>query len=335
LHGIQSQLAAVPGVRAAALSAGSRPLRNYSEVPFWLAGQPKPFAQTKMNFARFYLVQPGYLRVMRIALKRGRFFTPADTENAPLVTVIDSRFAQVYFHGQDPIGKRISFDVINLTAEIIGVVGHVRQSGLGSDSSLGPQCYLALPELPDSLISTFRGDVAILLRTAGPPAAAVGAIHEAVHRINGRAVMYDAETMDSILSDSLAARRFLMILLGIFAGLSVVMSCVGIYGVVSYAARQRTHEIGIRMALGARRSDLLRMVLGEGIQLALVGVAVGTAGALALTRFLSSMLFGITPTDPLTFVSVSLLLIAAAVLSCYIPARRATKVDPTIALRHE
>ncbi len=335
LHRIQSRLAAVPGVQAVALSAGSRPLRNYSEVPFWLAGRPKPPAQAKMNWAQFYLVQPGYLDVMRIPLKRGRFFTSADSKHSPLVTVIDSRFAQIYFHGQDPIGKRINFDILNMTAEIIGVVGHVRQSGLDSDSSLGPQCYLALPQLPDNLISTFRGDAAILLRSAGPPAAAIGAIREAVHQINSRAVMYDAETMDSILSDSLASRRFLMILLDIFAGLSVVLSCTGIYGVVSYAARQRTHEIGIRMALGARRGDVLRMVLGEGFQLALIGVAVGAAGALALTRFLSGMLFGVTPADPLTFTAAGLGLLGVALLACYIPARRAANVDPMVALRHE
>jgi predicted permease len=335
LHSIQSRLAAVPGVQAVALSAGSRPLRNYSSVPFWLAGRPKPSAQTKMNWAQFYLVQPGYLEVMRIPLRRGRFFTSADSDQTPLVTVIDSRFARVYFHGQDPIGKRINFDILNVTAEIVGVVGHVRQSGLDSHSSLGPQCYLAVPQLPDNLISTFRGDAAILLRTAGPPAALVGAIRKAVRQINSRAVMYDSETMESIISDSLAARRFLMVLLDIFAGLSVVMSCIGIYGVVSYATRQRTHEIGIRMALGARSSDVLRMVLGEGIQLAFIGVAIGALGAIALTRFLSSMLFGVTPTDPLTFTAVALALLGVGVLACYIPARRAAKVDPVVALRHE
>ncbi|MGH9403924.1 MAG: FtsX-like permease family protein [Terriglobia bacterium] len=335
LDRIQDRLAAVPGVQAAALSAGSRPLRNYSGIPFWLAGRPKPSAEANMKQAQFYLVQPGYLKVMRTPLDRGRFFTAADSQHTPLVTVIDDRFAQLYFQGQNPIGKRINFDVINMTAEIVGVVGHVRQSGLDSHSSLQAQCYLALPQLPDNLISTFRGDVAILLRTAGPPAAQAGAVRQAIHRINSRAVMYDTETMKGIISDSLAARRFLMILLGIFARLALVMSCIGIYGVISYATRQSTHEIGIRMALGAQKSDVLKMVLGQGMKLTLIGVGIGAAGALALTRFLTSLLYGVKPTDPLTFIAVSSILTVVALLACYIPARRAAKVDPMVALRYE
>jgi predicted permease len=335
LRGIHDQLAAIPGVQAVALAAGSRPMRNYSDVPFWLAGQPKPSTQANMKQAVFYLVQPDYLKVMRTPLDRGRFLTSADSEHSPLVTVIDDRFAQLYFHGQDPIGKRINFDILNMQAEIVGIVGHVKQEGLDSEStsSVRAQCYLALPQLPDKLISTFRGDTAILLRTTSPLAQA-GSIRQAIQRINSRAVMYDSETMDSIISSSLAARRFSMVLLGIFAGLALIMSCVGIYGVISYLASQCTHEIGIRMALGAQKKDVLRLVVSQGLKLTTVGVAIGIIGALDLTRFLSSLLYGVTPTDPLTFVTVSLILTGVALLACYIPARRATKVDPMVALRH-
>jgi predicted permease len=337
LRGIHDQLAAIPGVQAVALTAASRPMRNYSNVPFWLAGQPKPSTQANMKQAMFYLVQPDYLKVMRTPLERGRFLTSADSEHSPLVTVIDDRFAQLYFHGQDPIGKRINFDILNMKAEIVGIVGHVKQGGLDSDStsSVQAQCYLALPQLPDKLISTFRGDVAILLRTTTSPLAQAGSIRQAIHRINSGAVMYDTETMDSIISSSLAARRFSMILLSIFAGLALIMASIGIYGVISYMARQRAHEIGIRMALGAEKHDILRMVIGQGLKLVLIGVAIGIVGALGLTRFLSSLLYGVKRTDPVTFIMVSLVLTGVALVACYIPARRATKVDPVIALRHE
>jgi predicted permease len=334
---MHDKLAAVPGVQATSVFAGSVPMRGDSELPFWLEGQPKPATESQMNASLFYLVQPDYLKVMKIPLERGRFLTSADTQHAPFVTVIDEDFAKLYFPGQNPIGKRISFDVLNRTAEIVGVVGHVKQWGL--NEAAGPpmraQCYLALSQVPDRFVPLVAGILTVVVRTRGSPLAEAGAIRHAIEQVNSQAVMFGALTMHRIISDSVSAQRFSMILMAIFATLALTMASVGIYGVISYSVNQRTHEIGIRMALGAEKGDVLRMVIGQGLKLTLIGVAIGIAGALALTRFLSSLLYGVKPTDPLTFIAVSLILTAVALLACYIPARRAAKVDPMVALRCE
>ncbi len=334
---MQDSLEAIPGVEAASLTKGSMPMGNDSELLFWLEGQPKPLSQGEMKAALFSLVQPDYLRVMKIPLQRGRFLTPADNEHSPLVIVIDDRFARLYFGNQSPIGKRVNFEILNATAEIVGVVGHVKQWGLDEDSTspLQAQCYFPIAQLPDQFIPLLGRTIGVAVRTKGPPLAQVSEVRRALSHLNSQQVMYNTETMDGIVSDSLAARRFSMILLGIFAALALVMSCVGIYGVISYLAGQRTHEIGIRMALGAERRDVLRMVLGEGMKMALVGVAIGLVAAFGLTRLMAKMLFGVSAHDPLSFAGVAGLLILVALAACYIPARRATKVDPMVALRYE
>jgi len=334
---IHDRLDAVPGIRASSLSAGAVPLQSNPEVPFWPEGQPKPSSQAAMKMALFYLIQPEYLQVMRIPLKRGRFLSLQDSEHSPLVVVIDDNFARLAFGSQDPIGRHVNFGILNITTEIVGVVGHVKQWGLDTDST-GPiqaQCYLPLSQLPDKLMSLAATGIGVAVRTSGSPPALVSSIRRALGQVNSQMVLSDAETMDGIISDSLAARRFSMILLGIFAALALVMSCVGIYGVISYLAGQRTHEIGIRIALGAERRNVLWMVLGEGAKMTLVGVAIGLAAAFGLTRVMASMLFGVTAHDPLSFAGVAVLLILVALMACYIPACRATKVDPMVALRYE
>jgi len=330
-------LNAVPGVQAASLVVGAIPMWGDSEVPFWVEGQPKPSSQSDMRNTLFYLVQPDYLKVMKIPLQRGRFLSTQDTEHSPLVTVIDERFARLAFAGQDPIGKRVNFDIMNSTAEIVGVVGHVKQWGLDEDSSasIQAQCYFPISQLPDQFMTLVARGVGAMLRTSGPPLAQTGAIRQALEQVNSQQVMYRTRTMEGIISESLAARRFSMILLGIFATLALVMSCVGIYGVVSYLVGQRTHEIGIRLALGAEPRDVLQMVLGEGSKLVLLGAAIGLAAAFGLTRLMANMLFGVSAHDPLTLAGVAGLLILVALLACYLPARRATKVDPIVALRYE
>jgi predicted permease len=290
-----------------------------------------------MKSSLLYLVQPDYLNVMRTPLQRGRFLSFADTEHSPFVIVIDERFRQLCFGNQDPIGKRIKFSGANLTAEIVGVVGHVKQWGLDEDSAapVQAQMYISMTQIPDQVISQVAGNTGIVVRTAGSPAAQVGLIRRALDQINSQQVMYNIRTMDEIISESLAAQRFSMILLGVFAALALVMSCVGIYGVISYLAGQRTHEIGVRMALGAEPRDVLRMILDEGVKMALVGVALGLVAAFGLTRLMANMLFGVSAHDPLSFAGVAGLLILVALAACYIPARRAMKVDPMVALRYE
>jgi predicted permease len=336
-HRLQDRLSAIPGVQSASLTVGAMPMAGDSELPFWLEGQPKPPSQAEMKQAILYIVQPAYLKVMGIPLQRGRFLTAQDNEHSPFVTVIDERFAKLYFGNQDPIGRRVNFDIGNITAEIVGVVGHVNQWGLDTDatSSMQAQCYLQVNQIPDPFVPMMAGFTGFLLRTAGPPLAHVGSIRETLSQMNSQQVMYNVRTMDEIISDSLAARRFSMVLLGIFAALAVVMSCVGIYGVISYLAGQRTHEIGIRIALGAKRRDVLGMVLAEAARMALLGVALGLVAALGLTHLMANLLFGVSPHDPLTLAGVATLLMLVALAACYVPARRATKVDPMVALRYE
>jgi predicted permease len=334
---IHDNLNAVPGVQAASLDASSIPMASESDLPFWLEGQPKPSSQAEMKITLFYIVEPDYLNAMKIPLERGRFLSPHDDEHSPPVVVIDERFARDYFGGKDPIGKHVNFAILNVTAEIVGVVGHVKQFGLdeGPAPGLGAQCYFQIMQFPDQYIPLLARRVGVVMRTAGSPLAQLGSIRHALGQVNAQSLIYEAKAMDGIVADSLAVRRFCMVLLGIFAALALVMSCVGIYGVIAYLASQRTHEIGVRMALGAERWHVLQMVLREGAMLALVGVAIGVVAAFGLTRLMAKLLFGVSAHDPLTFAGVAGLLILVALAACYIPARRAAKVDPMVALRYE
>jgi len=213
----------------------------------------------------------------------------------------------------------------------------VKQFGLdeGPAPGLEAQCYFPIVQFPDRFIPLLARRVGVVARTAGSPLSQLGSIRRALGQVNARSVMYETKAMDGIVADSLAVRRFSMVLLGTFAALALIMSCVGIYGVISYLTGQRTHEIGIRMALGAERRDVLRMVLGEGVKMALVGVTIGVVAAFGLTRLMANMLFGVSAHDPLSFAGVAGLLILVALAACYVPARRAMKVDPIVALRYE
>ena len=337
MGGLQDTVAAVPGVKAASLTVGSVPMSSDSELPFWIEGQPKPATVSDMKAALFYGVEPDYLKTMGIPLKRGRFLTPADNEHSPFVIVIDEQFANLYFAGRDPIGQHVNFAIFNKTAEIVGQVGHVKQWGLDENASspVRAQFYFPISQIPDPFMPLLARGGQFVVRTQGSPEIEMGPIRRAIEKINGEIVIYETETLDNVISDSLAARRFSMILLGIFAALALALSCVGIYGVISYLAGQRTHEIGIRMALGAQRNDVLRLILGQGAKMALIGVAVGIAASLALTRLMAKLLFGVTAYDPRTFLAVACLLILVALAACYIPARRAMRVDPMVALRYE
>ncbi len=327
----------IPGIRAASLSVSSVPMTNdFSTLPFWLDGQAKPSTPAEMKWALSYVVEANYLQVMGIPLERGRVLTTQDNEHSSPVIVIDDQFARRHFGDRDPIGRRINIDILNITAEIVGVVGHVRQWGL-DEKAVSPyqaQCYLSIYQLPGHVLPLAR-DIAMVFRTADAPLAQVGPIRRALEQINGQLVMYREQAMDGVISDRLARRRFTMMVLGIFAALALSMACVGIYGVISHQVGERTHEIAIRLALGAERWDVLRMVLRDGAKMALAGVAIGLGAALGLTRLITSMLFGISAHDPVTVAGVVGLLTFVAFAACYAPARRATRVDPMVALRND
>jgi len=328
----------IPGVEAVSSTGGALPMTGDNEFPFWLGGEPKPANQSDMKQSLFYLAERDYLSAMGIPLHRGRFFTENDNEHSPPVIVIDESFAREYFPNEDPIGKRINIGIINSEPEIIGVVGHVKHWGLDTDGDakhpILAQAYMPFMQIPDQFWSG-PPQSEVVVRTKGSPASMAPAIRGAIEKLNGENVMYETKPLDQIVADSLAARRFSMILLGVFAALALLLSSIGIYGVISYVVGQRTHEIGIRMALGAQRSHVLRLMLGEGMKMALLGVAIGIAAALGLTQLMTKMLFGVSAADPITFCAVAFILTSVALTACYIPARRAMRVDPMVALRYE
>jgi len=337
LRHFDDKMHSIPGVKAVSVTLGSRPMIHNSSEPFWIEGQPKPANLPEMHQAMFYLVESGFEQAMGVTLERGRFITPQDDERAPVVVDIDDAFARAYFPEEDPVGKRINLAGFGVQAEIVGVVGHVKQWGLDADGKSAIEAQFDYPfmQLPEKLMPLAADAVAVVLRTEGDPTAVMGPVRRAVEEIDSREVVYNVQTMNEVVSNSFAARRLSMTLLGVFAALALVLACVGIYGVISYLVGKRTHEIGVRVALGAQRNDVLQMVIGQGAKMTLIGVAIGIGAALGLTRLMANQLFGVSAHDPLTFAGVAMLLILVAVAACYIPARRAMNVDPVVALRHE
>jgi predicted permease len=334
---LDARLAATPGVAAMAQTWESLPLGSDDEKVFWFDGQPKPASLNDMNWTIDYVVGPGYLQTMGIPLQRGRFFTAQDNERARLVVVIDDVFARKYFGDENPLGKGIVFSDTGKRSEIVGVVGHVNQWGLDSDDTqqLRAQVYIPCMQMPDAYMAMVPSGIGVVVRASNNTAGLLDSIRSTSRQMSGQQIIYGVQTMDQIIADSLAARRFSMILLGIFAALALLLSSVGIYGVISYLVGQRTQEIGIRVALGARRWDVLRLVLGHSVQMAVLGVLIGVAASLALTRLMGKMLYGVSATDPITFLAVAVILTCVALAASYIPARRAMRVDPIVALRYE
>jgi predicted permease len=331
------QLESVRGLETVSMMGGSLPMTGDSEIPFWLEGQPKPASDNDMPFALFYLVNSGYHQAMRIPVERGRAFTEQDSEHGPAVALIDATFARKYFPNQDPIGKHLNLGLFETQPEIVGVVGHVEHWGLGSreHQNLQAQLYLPVWQVPDRFWPLLANGSGYVARTAGTAGDITGAIREAAEKVEGSAAVYDVRPMEEIVARSISTQRLTMFLLSLFSALALVLSAVGIYGVISYLTGQRTHEIGVRMALGASSKDVLRMVLGEGMRIALIGVAIGLAAAFGFTRLITTLIYGVGASDPITFASVAILLSAVALLACYIPARRAMRVDPMVALRYE
>jgi len=337
LRGIQRKLGSTPGVKAMSLSWAAVPMAGDDEELFWLEGQPKPSSENDMSWAISYVVQEDYLKVMGIPLERGRFFTGQDNERSQHVIVIDDVFARKFFGDRDPLGKRVILSSLGGAAEIVGVVGHVKQWGLDSDDkqSLRAQLYSSYMQAPDEIMHLSSSGTGVLVRFDGNTEATAGTIRKALKEIDSEHVMFSVQTMGEIIADSLAARRVSMLVLCAFAALALGLASMGIYGVISFLVGQRTHEIGIRIALGAKQSDVLRQILGESMKMTVIGIFIGLLAALGLTRLMANLLFGVSATDPLTFAGVGIILTIVALAACFVPARRAMRVDPIVALRYE
>ena len=323
---VQQRIAQLPGVQAVG-AINDLPVTGQGSVngDFNIEGRPK-YKSGEAPVAEFRLITPNYFRAIGIPLLKGRTFTERDAAHSQISILINETLARRFFAGEDPIGKRLLV-LDEKPHEIIGVVGDARQWGL--DKPPDPEIYFSYMQ------TAFGADTTLVVRTINDPASLAESVRRAVGEVNRDAPVYKIKTMMQVLNDSTAQQRFNTILMTAFAAVALLMAAIGLYGVVSYSVAQRAHEIGIRMALGAQRGDVLRMVLRQGLKLALMGVFVGLLASLALTRVLASLLYGVQATDPLIFISVSGLLTAVALLACYVPARRAMKVDPMIALRYE
>ena len=320
-----ADIKAIPGVETAG-STNSPPLsRNTSRNIFAIEG--RSYGPAERPSGTVSAVSPDYFQTMRIPLLAGRYFTERDTTGAPDVVIVDDLLAQRQFPGQNPLGQRISIGKAPWR-EIVGVVGHVTHHAL--DEGEGDMQYY---------YPTFQGDnetgAALFIRSRLDPLTLASAVQDAVQKIDRDQPVFGVTTMTQNLKDITAQRRFLVLLIGVFAGTALALAAIGVYGVMAYSVSQRTHEIGIRMALGAQAADVLKLVVGQGLKLILIGLILGLTGAALLTRLLEGFLFGVSPTDPATFAAISLVLVGVAMLASYLPGRRATKVDPMVTLRHE
>ncbi len=327
----------IPGIQAADFT-NVVPLSEHDNGgPFWVGAQQSTSMQEAPH-ALYFETGPEYLQVMHIPLLQGRFFTPADNSASEPVVVIDSVLAHMYFPHKDPVGQFITVAHWR-TARVIGVVGHVKHWGLSDTGAYNPsQIYISFYQLSDDWVPAFAKELSVAVRTPLSVAAIMPAIRNVVYGTGKDQPVYDVQTMQQIASDSMASQRVSMILLGAFSVLALLLASVGIYGVLSYSVSQRIREIGIRMALGAERRDVLKMIIAQGLQLAVAGVILGAVGALLLARLISAfsrLLYGVQANDPVTFIGVSLVLICVSVLACYVPARRASRVEPMAALKYE
>jgi putative ABC transport system permease protein len=318
----------LPGIEAAALGTNIPLTDSHSRGDITIEGQPVP-GPGEFPHPDFHSISTDFVRALGLPLLRGRTFNEGDNENGPLVTLVNSSLAQRFWPGQDPVGKRFLLGhpgPNNKWVTVVGVVGDTKMYGLANPSRL--EIYLPFRQETSN-------DMNLVVRSATDPASLVPAIRAAVAAVDKDQPVYGVETLKQLVSDSVSTRRLTLLLLGLFSALALVLAAIGIYGVMSYSVAQRTHEIGIRVAVGAQPKDVLGLVLGEGTRLALWGVGLGVAAALGFTRWLSSLLFAVSASDPLTYVCVSVALVLVALIACYIPARRALRVDPIVALRYE
>jgi putative ABC transport system permease protein len=323
------RIKAIPGVKSAG-AVSALPFLEHSidsQANFSIPDQPSTTQEEELK--AYSTVTTGeYFTTMSIPLLRGRLFTQFDNKDTAPVILINDSMARRFWPNDDPIGRKIVVGSFGkpMAREIIGVVGDSRHTGL--DSNPRPEFFVPLLQNP-------FGSMTFVVKTSSDPIKLLPTLKSEIWSVNKDIPFYSIATMDQLISDSLGVRRFNLLLLGSFATIALVLAGVGIYGLISYSTGQRTHEIGVRMALGAQARDIVKMIIKDGASLVLAGIAFGMAGAFVMTRFLKGFLFGITATDPITFAAISLLLAAVALMATYIPARRATRVDPMVALRYE
>jgi len=321
----------LPGVKSAGIS-NDLPMSHRETDMFQIEGRSGSTPPIRVTW-----VLGDYLQTMGIPLLRGREFTPEDRAGSQPVALVSAQAAKTLWPGQDALGERIGHPSEKSWMNVVGIVGDVKDGPMSQNPM--PHIYLAYPQLTDKLIENKVIDEArsmnIALRTSSSPTGLISAVAGIVHSLDASIPVARVHTMEQVVQSSVAAPKFNALLLGIFAGVALFLAAIGIYGVISYTVAQQTHEIGVRMALGAQRSDVLHLVLAHGAKLALAGIGIGVAVALALTRLMASLLYGVSTMDPLTFVLVAAVLTGIALLACYLPARRAMKVDPMVALRYE
>jgi predicted permease len=335
LREVVGKVEAIPGIRDVALTS-ALPMQGWGYgMPFQRAD--KPIVDRANRRACFFkMVSPSYFRTLGLRLRQGRTLGDQDAKGAPAVAVINETMVRLYFKGEEPLGKRILVQEIvpgktqlgpEIAWEIIGVIADEKVDNLGGRGD-NPGMYVSNQQSPVYFQS-------LVVRAAMDPAGLKQTLSRAVHEINKDQTLTEVKTLDQIKAESVASNRLQSMLLTVFASIAVLLAAIGIYGVISYSVEQRTHEIGIRAALGASKGDVLRLILRSGMLMAGIGLVVGFAGALGLTRLLANLLFGVGERDPLTMGAVAVLLAGVALLACYVPARRATRVDPMIALRYE
>jgi predicted permease len=326
---------AVPGVEAIA-AVDTVPLREgNNQIGYWTAPAEPPESQKPIALATS--VTPDYLRVMGIRLLQGRFFDGQDRIGNQSVAVIDDVMAHEAFGGQNPIGKHLWIGMGTDPLRVVGIVGHVRHWGPASDdrARVRAQIYYPFAQVPDPLLRRWSELMSIAVRTRTPPLNSVASIGRAVRGATGDQVLYEVRTMEQLASGALAQQRFLLLLFGVFAGLALLLACIGIYGVLAYLTGQRVPEMGVRMALGANAKDVMWLVLRQSLGMIFTGVGVGIVAAMAAARLLERLVTGMQPTQPATFALMVAVLLLAALCASFVPARRASRVDPMRALRQE
>jgi predicted permease len=299
---------------------------------FIIEGRPE--TENKPSGIR-YTVSPDYFEALGIELIKGRVFTAQDTPNTPTVVIVDQVLAQKYFPNEDPMGKRLKQSLTSPSLEIVGIVRHVEPNSLDGQPPASAQFYLNFNQIPAERLPGYVRRINLLTRTEVEPASLASAVRGQVTVLNKDQAVFNVRTMEQIVAQSVAPRRFSMLLLTVFAVVALALASIGIYGLMSYVVAQRTREIGVRLALGAQSGSVLRLVIAQGMKLALAGVALGLVASVALTQTIKNLLFGVSASDPATFGVIALLLAGVAFVACFVPARRATKLDPMIALRHE